>query len=127
MGLFARLFAGMRISDASATVAGLLAPHWSGEFPGNPRDLGGQLVSAVCKADPALVSGDMPLPGRHALAATALAAGLSSSGEFPSLEWQVVPIRSALRDLLGSPMVLSPPKPVDSLLFLKASSVLSAG
>lgn len=127
MGLFARLFTGMRISDASATVAGLLTPHWSGEFPGNPRDLAGQLVSAVCRADPALVSGDMPLPSRHALAAAALAAGLSSSGEFRSLEWRAIPIRSALRDLLRSPVALSPSKPVDSLLFLKASSVLSAG
>lgn len=127
MGLFARLFVGMRISDASATVAGLLVRHWSAEFPGNPRDLAGQLVSSVCGSDPSLVSGDMPLPSRHGLAATALAAGLGSSSAFPSLEWQVVPIRSALRDLLGSPAALSPSKAVDSLLFLKASSVLSAG
>lgn len=127
MGLVSRMFAGMRIADASATVAGFLSPHWSSEFPGNPRDLAGQLVASLCKADPALFTGDTPLPSRHALAAASLAAGLGIAREWPSMEWQVDPVRSALRDLLGSSIALSPSKPVDSLLFARASSCLSAG
>lgn len=127
MGLVSRMFAGMRVADASATVAGYLSPHWRSEFPGNPRDLAGQLVASLCAADPCLFTGDTPLPSRHGLAAASLAAGLGIAGEWPSMEWRVVPIRSALRDLLGSSVALSPSKPVDSMLFVRASSVLSAG
>lgn len=127
MGLISRMFVGMCIADASATVPGLLAPYWRSDFPGNPRDLAGLLVQAVCSSDPPLVHGDMPLPSRHALAAASLSAGLVASREWPSMGWQEVPVRSALRSLLGSPLVLSPSSPGDSLLFLRAASSLSAG
>lgn len=127
MGLVSRMFAGMRVADASATVASYLSPHWSSGLPGNSRDLAGQLVASLWQVNPALFTGDTPLPSRHGLAAASLAAGLGIAQGWPSMEWRVHPIRSALRDLLRSPVALSPSKPVDSLLFVRASSMLSAG
>lgn len=125
MGWIARLFNRMRINDAAATVELLLRPQWRTEFPGAARLLAQQIVGAQCAADPHLMSGDVPYPSRHALAAHSLAGALLVSRGTPSMEWQIPILRSALRDILGSPSALSTASAVDSHLYMLASGVLS--